>query len=135
IQWWRALAIEDRKSEINNSDVLRPTQLPEIEGVKAYAASLKYPVVLRKPGNRGGHEFFSSDEGRQVLEQELLTAGVSIRERCPYLNDYQRPLGNMVLDSLGFGSTLVTFRNCPNNTPLAFWAGDPWYPLFPRKIN
>lgn len=54
---------------------------------------------------------------------------------CPYLNEYQRPLGNMVLETLGFGSMLVTFRNCPNNSPLALWAGDPWYPLFPRKVN
>ena len=58
-----------------------------------------------------------------------------IRKMCPYLNENQRPLGNMVLKSLGFGSMIVTFRNCPNNTPLAFWAGDPWYPLFPRKVN
>lgn len=30
---------------------------------------------------------------------------------------------------------MVTFRNCPNNCPLAFWVGDPWYPLFPRLNN
>jgi hypothetical protein len=41
----------------------------------------------------------------------------------------------MVLETLGFGSLIVTFRNCPNNTPLALWAGDPWYPLFPRITN
>jgi hypothetical protein len=41
----------------------------------------------------------------------------------------------MILETLGFGSTLVTFRNCPNNCPLAFWAGYPWYPLFQRKTN
>ena len=41
----------------------------------------------------------------------------------------------MILESLGFGSLVVTFRNCPNNAPLALWAGDPWYPLFPRRTN
>ena len=79
--------------------------------------------------------FFSSEEGRDVLEQELLVAGAKIRDLCPQLNKYQRPLGNMILETLGFGSTIVTFRNCPNNAPLAFWAGNPWYPLFERKIN
>ena len=58
-----------------------------------------------------------------------------IREMCPHLNQYQRPLGNMVLDTLGFGSMIVTFRNCPNNAPLALWTGDPWYPLFQRTTN
>ena len=135
INWWRCIEIEDRKARINTSDVLRPTTLPDDQAVTDYANSLKYPPIFREAGSRGEHEFFSSDIGRQVLEQELLKMGVKIRERCPYLHEYQRPLGNMVLDTLGFGSTLVTFRNCPNNTPLAFWAGDPWYPLFPRKIN
>jgi hypothetical protein len=54
---------------------------------------------------------------------------------CPNLNKYQRPLGNMLLETLGFGSLIVTFRNCPNNAPLALWAGDPWHPLFPRTTN
>lgn len=67
--------------------------------------------------------------------KSLLDDGVKIRGMCPHLNKYQRPLGNMILETLGFGSTIVTFRNCPNNAPLAFWAGDPWYPLFPRKTN
>jgi hypothetical protein len=135
LKWWREIEFEDRQFRIDVSDVLRPTELPADERVRAYAEALKYPPKLRKGGSRGEHEFFASDEGRQVLEHELLKAGVFIRDLCPYLNEYQRPLGNMVLDSLGFGSTLVTFRNCPNNTPLAFWADDPWYPLFPRKIN
>jgi hypothetical protein len=69
------------------------------------------------------------------VEQQFLLKGIKIREQSPLLPKYMRPLGNMVLETLGFGSTFVTFRNCPNNAPLAFWAGDPWYPLFPRKTN
>ncbi len=42
---------------------------------------------------------------------------------------------HMTLETLGFGSLVVTFRNCPNNAPLALWVGDPWYPLFPRTTN
>lgn len=133
--WWRAVELEDTKFHINSSDVLRPTSLPEDERVKAYVAGLRFKPVLRTPPSRGEHEIFSSEEGRNFLEQTFLKAGVDIRQQSPYLNPYQRPLGNMVLETLGFGSMIVTFRNCPNNAPLAFWAGDPWYPLFPRKIN
>jgi hypothetical protein len=83
----------------------------------------------------GDSEIFSSEAGRDLLEQQLLKAGLQIREECQYLKENHRPLGYMKLKTLGFGSLLVTFRNCPNNCPLAFWVDDPWYPLFPRKIN
>jgi len=135
VTWWRCIEIEDTKANIDNSDVLRPTHLPDDELVMSYASELRFPVKLRRPGGLGVQNFFSSEEGRDVLEQEFLKAGARIREMCPHLNKYQRPLGNMVLETLGFGSTLVTFRNCPNNAPLVLWAGDPWYPLFPRKTN
>ena len=133
--WWRCVELEDRKTHTDRSDVLRPTEIPDDSLVREYVDGMAYKPILRKPSNLGKNEFFSSEEGRHVLEQEFLKAGVRIRSMCPYLNDYQRPLGNSVLETLGFGSLLVTFRNCPNNAPLALWAGDPWYPLFPRKTN
>jgi hypothetical protein len=135
ISWWRCLEIEDRKSKIDVSDVLRPASLPADTLMTAYVQALRYPPVLRTPDNVGENGFFSSEAGRHLLEQEFLKAGLHIRSICPNLNKYQRPLGNMVLDTLGFGSLFVTFRNCPNNCPLALWAGDPWYPLFLRKTN
>ena len=135
IKYWYAVELEDRKAHTDRSDVLRPVLIPEDLAVRTYTSGLGYPPHLRKAGQVGGLGLFSSDEGRQVLEQEFLKAGVRIREMCPNLNQYQRPLGNMVLKTLGFGSLIVTFRNCPNNTPLALWVGDPWYPLFPRVTN
>lgn len=135
ITWWRGLEIEDRKAHLANSDVLRPTVLPSDPAVHAYAEELEYAPVFRTGAGVGGNGFFSSQAGRILLEQEFLKAGVHIREICPHLNQYQRPLGNMVLQTLGFGALLVTFRNCPNNCPLAFWVDSPWYPLFPRKTN
>lgn len=135
IRWWSLLTLEDRKININDSDVLRPTELPDIHDVHQYAESLGFRPALRKPGGLGKLGVFSSEAGRSLLEQQLLIAGVHIRNECPDLNVYQRPLGNSILATLGFGSTVVTFRNCPNNAPLAFWAGDPWYPLFPRLTN
>ena len=83
----------------------------------------------------GNSRIFSSEAGRDLLEQQLLQAGLQIKEERLYFKENYRPLGYTVLKTLGFGALLVTFRNCPNNCPLAFWADDPWYPLFPRKIN
>ena len=135
IKRWSALRLEDRKSFTNSSDVLRPVSMPADVDVQNYVSSMTYPQKLRRPGQTGCHNMFSSDKGRQILEQEFLKMGVRIREMCPYLHNYQRPLGNSVLETLGFGTLFVTFRNCPNNAPLALWAGNPWYPLFRRKIN
>jgi len=135
LTWWRAIELEDRKAHTTTSDVLRPIAIPDDEGVKAYVAGMGYPPNLRTAGNVGENGIFSSDAGRQLLEAEFLKAGVRIRQICPQLNQYQRPLGNMILDTLGFGSLVVTFRNCPNNAPLALWAGDPWHPLFQRTTN
>lgn len=133
--WWRSRDFEDRKNATDNSDVLRPVSIPAVDDVEAYVKSLKYPVTLRRPGNVGPLGIFSSEEGRNLVEQEFLKSGVYIRKVCPNLKVFQRPLGNTVLETVGFGSTIVTFRNCPNNAPLVFWAGNPWYPLFSRRTN
>lgn len=135
ISWWRATELEDRRTYTYSSDVLRPVSIPDHPAVQAYVAAMRYPPNLRTAGHVGGKGIFSSDQGRQLLEQEFLKAGVRIRSLCPHLGDTQRPLGHMTLETLGFGSLIVTFRNCPNNAPLALWAGDPWYPLFPRTTN
>src|SRR5262249_38191325 len=87
------------------------------------------------PGHVGKNALYSNDEGRQLLETEFLKAGARIRQQCPNLGPTQRPLSHMTLETLGFGSLIVTFRNCPNNAPLALWCGHPWYPLFPRATN
>ena len=135
INWWRCLDIEDRNRYVANSDVLRPTAIPADAAVQAYAQELQYAPVLRPGNSVGKNKFFSSDVGRNLLEQEFLKTGCAIRSICPNLNQYQRPLGNMVLQTFGFGALIVTFRNCANNCPLAFWVDSPWYPLFPRKTN
>ena len=136
LNWYQPhLKIENRLSEKDNSDVLWPTVLPADERTTNYIASLApYTPELRRPGHLGPNRFFSSEEGRHILEQEFLVAGLRIRAACRFLNQYQRPLGYTVLNTLGCGSLFVTYRNCPNNCPLALWAGDPW-PLFPRKTN
>ncbi len=135
VDWWHCFAVEDRKAYVNACDVLSPRELPDDPLAREYVETLTYQPVFRTASGVGPAGFFSSEEGRALLEREFLAAGLRIRKQSPYLNEYQRPLGNMVLQSLGFGSLLVTYRNCPNNAPLALWAGDPWYPLFPRRTN
>lgn len=135
IDWWRIVEIEDRKQHIATSDVLRPSSVPADAAVQEYIEGLDYDVALRSGDDVGENGVFSCGIGRNLLEQELLKKGAYIRSICPYLGPYQRPLGNMVLQTLGFGALIVTFRNCANNCPLALWVDDPWYPLFPRKTN
>lgn len=134
-QWWCELGLENQHAKTDTSDVLRPVRIPDDSAVKEYVTAMTYKPHLRTAGQVGGKGIFSSDEARQLLEEEFLKAGVRIRKMCPNLNKFQRPLGNMLLETFGFGSLIVTFRNCPNNAPLALWAGDPWYPLFSRTTN
>lgn len=139
IRWWRCVEFEDRRSYISQSDVLRPTVFPEDEDIQEYVKMLSdagYPPEQRQVTDPPYKSpLFSSESGRQLLEQSFLAAGVRIRKLSPYLPEQIRPLGYSVLRTLGFGSVIVTFRNCPNTCPPALWAGDPWYPLFPRKTN
>lgn len=135
ITWWRAIELEDRRAYSATSDVLRPTAIPNDPAVQAYVAAMQYPPTLRTAGSPGAAGLFSSDAAKILLEQEFLKTGVHIRQICPNLGATQRPLGHMTLETLGFGSLIVTYRNCPNNAPLAFWVDAPWYPLFPRTTN
>jgi len=138
IDWWRSITPENRLRYRNTSDVLWPTALPNHPDVAIYAQYLSdngYPAQLRQPGSIGDNKFFSCDDGRVLLEQQFMAAGAHIRRVCTNMHEVLRPLGFMGLKTLGFGSVIVTFRNCPNTCPLPFWAGDPWYPLFPRSTN
>lgn len=132
---WRCLEIEDKA--INSSDVLRPRDIAFDQDVQEYAKGLTQEVRLRTASTTGKNGFFTSEQARNNLELGFLEAGVRVRMQCPYLAEKRsmRPLGYHYFEMLGFGSTVITFRNCPNNCPLALWAGDPWFPLFPRKTN
>lgn len=135
ITWWHNYLLENRRTYANSSDVLWPTVIPNDVAIQRYVDGFRYPLTFRRAGSIGDRKIFSSGVGRSNLEQAFLLYGMRIREMCPNLGDSQRPLGHTSLDSLGFGSLTITFRNCPNNAPLALWAGDPWYPLFPRSTN
>lgn len=131
--WWRKMFLENNLAYKHRSDVLWPTVVPDEES-QEYADNLKYPPKLRTAGDVGANKLFSSDARRQILESEFLKKGVYIRGRSRFVYAL-RPLGSIILENFGFGSLIVTYRNCPNNTPLALWADRPWYPLFPRVNN
>lgn len=141
MDYWCLKTIENRKSYKRNTEVLWPAVLPDYPDLKVYLdLPHKFPFEVRPEG--GNHGPFSSERGRQLLESEMLIAGIKILAACENPKDIMRPLGFSPF-GLGFGSMMVTFRNCPNNCPLALWWGDPdadpshpfskWYPLFPRK--
>jgi len=139
LKYWRIATVENRKYYKNDSGVLWPTEVPVDAATQQYVAlPHKFPLELRKPGEK--FEPFSSEQGRQLLEREFLVAGVKIRGLSQNPKDILRPLGFSPF-GVGFGSMTVTYRNCPNNCPLALWWGDPeatsgpfhWYPLFQRK--
>lgn len=141
LKFWAAVKLENRRMCKNASDVLWPATLPRDRDLREYMAlEKKFPFEARKVLAEPQTKFFSSEKGRQLIEKEMLLAGLRIRKNCQSPKNVMRPLGYSPF-GLGFGSTIVTYRNCPNNCPLAFWWGDPeknsghlqWYPLFARK--
>lgn len=138
---WRLINIENRLYKKQDSEVFWPANLPDDAALADYIKQHpKYPFTPRTGGGKLGP--FSSESARQLLEREMLLAGVQICSFSANPSEVVRPLGYSPF-GLGFGSTIVTYRNCPNNCPLALWWGNPnerpghpltkWYPLFPRK--
>ncbi|MGV7180677.1 phosphoribosyltransferase-like protein, partial [Xanthomonas axonopodis] len=116
VKYWRGAEIENRKYQKDNSAVLWPVAIPNDAATQAYQAHLvtenKFPLIPRTAG--GALNIFSSEAGRQVLENEFLIAGVKIRSRMGNLSEWYRPLGCSSF-GVGFGSLFATYRNCPNN--------------------
>lgn len=88
---------------------------------------------------------FSSVQARNIVEGAFLRVGAKLVMAAQNPLQSMRPLGFQKLESLGFGSFFITYRNIANNCPLALWYGDPtcsanhpfskWYPLFPRNTQ
>ena len=129
---FQRFAFENRRTYRNQSDVLWP--VAEVYDSESFEPRIPLRQVSR---------LFSSEQGRQLLEREFLETGQRIRGFANDPSPRLKPLGFSPFEP-GFGSLFVTYRNCPNNCPLALWYGDPssypeshplgrWYPLFPRK--
>ncbi|WP_373813288.1 hypothetical protein, partial [Neisseria dentiae] len=74
---------------------------------------------------------------RDKFEEILIRYGIKILGMCNQSS--LKPLGFSSFQP-GFGATVFTYRNCPNNAPLVYWWGSltetntalQWYPLLPR---
>jgi hypothetical protein len=137
--WWHFPPLADWRCN-GETDCLDPTSFPQddphVQRLLTALTQYGHPARPRTIVTTTANKVFSSEEGRKGLEQEFLKAGARIKyELCPQLKENHWPLGYDVFKCVGFGSLLVTYRNCPNNCPLVLWAGAPWFPLFPRKTN
>lgn len=137
IHYWYVLEIENTKPRKNTSEVLWPVALPADVEMQAYFQAQRFPLEPRIVIPQKSR-IFSSEQGRQVLENEFLLAGMTIRSQQDNPKDALKPLGFGGF-GVGFGSTFATYRNCPNTAPLAIWWGEgrdygplQWYPLLPR---
>ncbi|MBU9852443.1 phosphoribosyltransferase-like protein [Rahnella aceris] len=90
------------------------------------------------------NDIFLNMADRYRYEYALVKAGFYILQQSQHRAPILKPLGFSTFPGLGFGGTIFTYRNCPNNTPLVFWWGryqhdgipnwalDCWYPLMRR---
>lgn len=141
LHYWHWISLENRKNQRNASNVLWPTFLPQLDDIQRFIATHcnDYPFVPREAKKEVPWPF-KTEEGRNIVEQEFLKAGVKIKRMAENTSASLRPLGFSPF-GLGFGAMIATHRNCPNNAPLALWWGDReatsgalnWYPLLPRK--
>ncbi|GAB7512564.1 phosphoribosyltransferase-like protein [Bilophila wadsworthia] len=120
------------------TDILHPREVPP-EAASFYEEinnAPRYPI-LRTYQQSGPSPFFESEAERALLEEQFVIAGIRILSQLTNRGNW-KPLGLEGFPSFGFGSTIVTYRNCPNISPLALWWGEQsdssiWYPLVPRK--
>lgn len=134
LQFINELNLENRRTYSSISDVLWPSRTPNDNQVQSFENQLTRAPHKRQPISLTD-SIFSSETGRDLLEQQFLIKGIDIINKSGNFRSVHKPLGFLGFDSFGFGAMHLTYRNCPNNAPLALWAADPWYPLFPRKTN
>jgi hypothetical protein len=139
INFWRIKELEDRLKYSEDSEVLRPHALPKDRRTQKYVQMLTdkgYPPNLRPVKSTFSSEIFSTEEARQMLEQQFLIKGAEVLELCTNLRPSIRPLGFSGLHGLGFGAMVFTYRNCPNTLPAVFWVDSPWFLCFiERQIS
>jgi len=132
--------LENRLFRKDFSHVFWPDNtILEHQGAREYISGFKREISLRSPNNEKNQIF--SRSRRSQYENAMVKAGLQILSFCDNPSPVMKPLGFNPFEGFGFGSTVFSFRNCPNNNPLAFWWGDPkqpyttlgrWYPLMQR---
>jgi hypothetical protein len=133
---------ENRLSGINRSEVFWPTScITDVVEIKNYLEDKEFTPKFRVPNGIKNRVF--SRSRREEYEKIILKYGIKILSFPRKTNKMVKPLGYHFFNEIGFGSTMFSFRNCPNNNPLVFWWGDPnapashpfrkWYPLMQRN--
>lgn len=133
--------LENRLKYRNSSEKFWPTKkILNTPIIQAYVAQNKPNITFREVVPLINKVF--STNRREQYELIMLKYGIKILTFPKKNNAVVKPLGYDTYNTLGFGSTVFTFRNCPNNNPLPFWWGDPeapahhpfskWYPLLQR---
>ncbi len=133
--------LENRLKYRNSSERFWPTE--NVLGdatIQAYVAEKELNFTYREVLPHQ-NKVFSFDR-RERYEKIMLKYGIRIVGLSRNNHAVVKPLGYDTYRTLGFGSAVFTFRNCPNNNPLAFWWGAPdapahhpfsqWYPLLQR---
>lgn len=96
---------------------------------------------LRTRDDNNSQIAFNGFPWRDDFERILIKHGIEIIQRCQQHSQCLKPLGYGSFPP-GFGATVFTYRNCPNNAPLVYWWGSleetdnpamQWYPLLPRQ--
>jgi hypothetical protein len=147
-QFWSIedLRLENRLRYIDKSEVLWPTiDVCNDITINNYIDTIDPEREKIRFREKVEHEsrIYSNEANRAILEYEFTLAGLKIRSYSQDPSDILKPLGYSPFANLGFGSMITTYRNCPNNCPLALWWGSPtagsnhplgkWYPLLERK--
>ncbi len=129
-----AHVLEDRFDSSATSDVLWPASLDGEVASQRFSDSA-ISGKLRRTDSGVSRSFagvFQDPKDRAVLELELMEAGLGILSQ---FDKAWAPLG-YGRRPFGFGSLSVSYRNCPNNAPLALWwsiSSHGWTPLFARS--
>lgn len=89
----------------------------------------------RREGKPQSETLYTNEENRDRFENIILKKSIEIFHRANSPSKTMRPLGNglQTEKSFGFGTLFFTWRNVPFNTPLVFWYGHDWIPLFKRN--
>lgn len=142
ITFWRLIELENNTNCQNVSHVLWPIENildeSDIKKILQHQNGYKLRDITQSPSPYCKNPLFSSEERRQILEKEFTIAGLKIINNINS-ETHWKPLGFAAFNGLGFGAMLFSYRNCPNNVPIALWWGDlksnqGWYPLLQRKV-
>jgi hypothetical protein len=134
--------LKNKLVEKDHSEVFWPTEsITQLDGYPQFLIKERFSPEYRNKNNDENRIF--SITNREEYEKIIFKYGLKIMSFSSKNSSVVKPLGYSTYRGFGFGSTIFSFRNCPNNNPLVFWWGNPtaksshpfskWYPLFQRK--